>query len=31
MKRAGLADGLICNFGAYSHTSIALHDALESR
>jgi 3-dehydroquinate dehydratase-2 len=25
-----LADGLICNFGAYSHTSIALHDALLS-
>lgn len=23
-----LADGLICNFGAYSHTSIALYDAL---
>ena len=23
-----LADGLICNFGAFSHTSIALHDAL---
>ncbi len=23
-----LADGLICNLGAYSHTSIALHDAL---
>lgn len=25
-----LSDGLICNFGAYSHTSIALHDALLS-
>ena len=25
-----LADGLICNFGAFSHTSIALHDALLS-
>lgn len=25
-----LADGLICNFGAYSHTSIALHDALRA-
>jgi 3-dehydroquinate dehydratase-2 len=25
-----LADGLICNFGAYSHTSIALHDALKA-
>lgn len=25
-----LSDGLICNFGAYSHTSIALHDALQS-
>jgi 3-dehydroquinate dehydratase-2 len=24
----GRADGLIVNFGAYSHTSIALHDAL---
>lgn len=23
-----LSDGLICNFGAYSHTSIALFDAL---
>lgn len=23
-------DGLICNFAAYSHTSIALHDALKS-
>ncbi|MBV6658289.1 MAG: type II 3-dehydroquinate dehydratase [Devosiaceae bacterium] len=23
-----LADGLICNFGALSHTSIGLHDAL---
>ena len=22
--------GLICNFAAYSHTSIALHDALKS-
>lgn len=26
---AGIA-GLICNFAAYSHTSIALHDALKS-
>lgn len=25
-----VADGLICNFGAFSHTSIALHDALLS-
>ena len=25
-----LADGLICNFGALSHTSIALHDALKA-
>ena len=23
-------DGVICNFAAYSHTSIALHDALKS-
>ena len=23
-------DGLVCNFAAYSHTSIALHDALKS-
>lgn len=25
-----LADGLICNFGAFSHTSIGLHDALRA-
>lgn len=25
-----LADGLICNLGAHSHTSIALHDALKA-
>lgn len=25
-----LGEGLICNFGAYSHTSLALHDALKA-